>query len=219
MLNRKNKSRVLNGVRQARLARGLTERQLAAMTQVEPSTIVAIEEGEYAPSISLALRFAWALDYPVEQLFWLPATLPARRGKPDERSMALSQEVYSVGFGIASLFLLAYVAATDIFQLSTVKTSGWVGDLYLAILFGALFIFSERRARKPFDPFRWVRRLFFGALAIFYITALSYPIGLRVPQIEVILAVIIAVGLLSSVLHRVWRVRRQTPQTSQFSNG
>jgi putative transcriptional regulator len=58
-----------NRVRIARLLRDLTQAQLAEATGVTRQTIVAIEAGDYAPSVYLALDVARALGETVEALF------------------------------------------------------------------------------------------------------------------------------------------------------
>ncbi|MFI5066110.1 MAG: helix-turn-helix domain-containing protein, partial [Streptosporangiales bacterium] len=44
-----------NGVRRARILTDLTQAQLAAAVAVTRQTIVAVEAGDYAPSVYLAL--------------------------------------------------------------------------------------------------------------------------------------------------------------------
>jgi len=58
-----------NRVRIARLLRDLTQAQLAEATGVSRQTIVAIEAGDYAPSVYLALSVAAVLGESVESLF------------------------------------------------------------------------------------------------------------------------------------------------------
>ena len=58
-----------NRVRVARLLRDLTQAQLAEATGVSRQTIVAIEAGDYAPSVYLALNVAAVLGETVEGLF------------------------------------------------------------------------------------------------------------------------------------------------------
>lgn len=70
-------STVTGGLRAVRKAAGLTQAQLAAEVGVSRQTIIAIERGDYSPSVYLALRAARALDTTVEALFSLddaPAT-------------------------------------------------------------------------------------------------------------------------------------------------
>lgn len=58
-----------NSVRSARLALGVTQADLAQRVGVTRQTVVAVEAGDYAPSVYLALSLAHCLDQTVEQLF------------------------------------------------------------------------------------------------------------------------------------------------------
>jgi putative transcriptional regulator len=58
-----------NGVRRARLLAELTQAQLAEAVGVARQTIVAIEAGDYAPSVYLALAICDHLGTTVETLF------------------------------------------------------------------------------------------------------------------------------------------------------
>jgi len=58
-----------NGVRRARLLAELTQAQLAEAVGVTRQTIVAIEAGDYAPSVYLALAICDRLGVTVEALF------------------------------------------------------------------------------------------------------------------------------------------------------
>ena len=49
----------------------LTQQQLADLVSVSRQTIVAIERGDYAPSVKLALLLAGKLNATVEELFEL----------------------------------------------------------------------------------------------------------------------------------------------------
>ena len=49
----------------------LSQQKVADMVSVSRQTIIAIERGDYSPSVKLALRLAAALDTTVEQLFEL----------------------------------------------------------------------------------------------------------------------------------------------------
>jgi putative transcriptional regulator len=63
---------VENRVRQARESRGdLTQQGLANAVGVTRQTIIALEKGEYNPSLQLALLISQILDVPVGELFWL----------------------------------------------------------------------------------------------------------------------------------------------------
>lgn len=48
---------------------GLTQQDLADTVQVSRQTIIAMERGDYAPSVYLAIKVAGALDATVEQLW------------------------------------------------------------------------------------------------------------------------------------------------------
>ncbi len=60
-----------NDVSKARKASGLTQAELADKIAVTRQTIIAIEKGNYTPSVLLALKLAKALKLSVEELFWL----------------------------------------------------------------------------------------------------------------------------------------------------
>jgi putative transcriptional regulator len=63
---------MVNKVRYYRFIRGeLTQAALADMVGVSRQTIVAVEKGNYNPSVSLAIRLAQALGTTVEELFIL----------------------------------------------------------------------------------------------------------------------------------------------------
>ncbi len=59
----------LNAVRGHRQLAVLTQAQLATACEVSRQTVVAIEAGDYAPSVYLALRLATVLGTTVETLF------------------------------------------------------------------------------------------------------------------------------------------------------
>ena len=59
----------VNAVRAARQAAGLTQAELAADVGVSRQTGVAVEAGDYAPSVYLALSLATRLGTTVEALF------------------------------------------------------------------------------------------------------------------------------------------------------
>jgi putative transcriptional regulator len=58
-----------NTVQKARLARGITQEELAENVGVTRQTIIAIEKGNYSPSVFLALRIAKVLGKRAEDLF------------------------------------------------------------------------------------------------------------------------------------------------------
>jgi putative transcriptional regulator len=56
-------------IRTARKAAGLTQQGLSAAVGVSRQTIIAMETGDYAPSVYLAVKIAKALDTTVEDLW------------------------------------------------------------------------------------------------------------------------------------------------------
>lgn len=75
-------SEVLNEVRRHRFLHGeMTQEELAGLIGVSRQTVVAIEKGNYNPSVSLALRIARVFGVAVEELFRLPGDASARAKK------------------------------------------------------------------------------------------------------------------------------------------
>lgn len=62
---------VQNRVREMRLARDLTQEQLAEAVGVSRQSINSIERGRYVPSLPLALLLARAFRCPVDEIFAL----------------------------------------------------------------------------------------------------------------------------------------------------
>ncbi len=62
---------IVNAVRRHRLARDITQSQLAELLGVTRQTVLSIEKGKYTPSIGLALRLAEIFEVSVETLFQL----------------------------------------------------------------------------------------------------------------------------------------------------
>ncbi len=60
---------VHNCVQETRTKRGMTQEALADAVNVSRQTIIAIEKGNYTPSVLLALKIAHTFDTHVEQLF------------------------------------------------------------------------------------------------------------------------------------------------------
>ena len=56
-------------VRERRKERRITQAELAEQVGVSRQTIIAVEQGDYAPSVYLALRIARVLGGTVEELF------------------------------------------------------------------------------------------------------------------------------------------------------
>ncbi|WP_312281519.1 helix-turn-helix transcriptional regulator [Oscillibacter sp.] len=60
-----------NKVREIRERHGLTQRQLAILSEVGRSTISNTETGRYIPRVDVAIRIARQLHTPVERLFFV----------------------------------------------------------------------------------------------------------------------------------------------------
>lgn len=58
-----------NRLAELRLERGLTPQELASLLSIAPSTLAALEEGSYQPSLNLALRLSEVFNLPVEAIF------------------------------------------------------------------------------------------------------------------------------------------------------
>jgi len=62
---------VRNSLRILRVTRDLSQEELAIALGVTRHSIMAIENGKYSPSITLALRIARFFNKPLEEIFWL----------------------------------------------------------------------------------------------------------------------------------------------------
>jgi len=60
---------VKNRVSEYRTKRGVTQEELASKVGVSRQTVIALEKGNYTPSILLALKIAGFFKVPVEKLF------------------------------------------------------------------------------------------------------------------------------------------------------
>jgi len=60
---------IFNKIYELRIEKGVTQESLAEKVGVSRQTIIAIEKGNYTPSINLALRLAHFFDMPVEKIF------------------------------------------------------------------------------------------------------------------------------------------------------
>jgi putative transcriptional regulator len=67
-----------NNIRRFRFDKGeMTQQQLADLAGVTRQTIIAIEQGKYAPSLPLAFRIALAFGVPLESVFQYEPENPA----------------------------------------------------------------------------------------------------------------------------------------------
>lgn len=71
------RARLGRSVKTARIARGLTQRELSELVGIAEKYLSRLELGMATPSVLIALRLAGALELDVEQLAW-----PARRLTP-----------------------------------------------------------------------------------------------------------------------------------------
>jgi putative transcriptional regulator len=63
---------IKNNIRRLRFDHDeMTQQQLAEKVGVTRQTIVAIEKGNYSPSLELAFRFAWVFNVPLEAVFFI----------------------------------------------------------------------------------------------------------------------------------------------------
>lgn len=60
---------ITNSVYTLRTEKGLTQEALAEKVGVTRQTIIAIEKGNYTPSVLLALKIAFAFKVPMEKVF------------------------------------------------------------------------------------------------------------------------------------------------------
>ena len=63
--------RIENRVHELRTKRGMTQEELANEISVSRQTVIAIEKGNYTPSVLLALKIAATFKKPVEEIFFI----------------------------------------------------------------------------------------------------------------------------------------------------
>ncbi len=69
--------RLSNQIRRLRFEKGeMTQQQLADLVGVTRQTIIAMEQGKYAPSLPLAFRIARAFGVPLESVFQYESVSP-----------------------------------------------------------------------------------------------------------------------------------------------
>ncbi len=68
---------ISNNIRRLRFNHGeITQQQLADRVQVSRQTIIAIEKGNYAPSLELAFRLAIVFEVSLEAVFFVEKSTP-----------------------------------------------------------------------------------------------------------------------------------------------
>lgn len=60
-----------NKLQEVRLKKNMTQEELAKKVSVTRQTIIAIEKGNYTPSVLLAIKIAKCFHVSVEQLFYI----------------------------------------------------------------------------------------------------------------------------------------------------
>ena len=63
------KESVVNTVSELRLSSGWTQQELAEKLDISRQTVIAIEKGNYTPSVLLALKVAKCFKKPVHDIF------------------------------------------------------------------------------------------------------------------------------------------------------
>ena len=63
--------RLANRIKERRTELGLTQAELAEQVGVTRKTVNTVENGVFTPSATLAIKLAEALNFSVEQLFWI----------------------------------------------------------------------------------------------------------------------------------------------------
>ena len=61
---------IYNEIKNMRLKKNITQERLAAAVKVSRQTIIAIEKGNYTPSLTLGLELAKFFQVAVEELFF-----------------------------------------------------------------------------------------------------------------------------------------------------
>jgi putative transcriptional regulator len=70
-MSRQKADNLDNRLREFRARHRMTQEQLADDVDVSRQTIIAIEKGDYNPSVALALRISSVFEVPLEEVFWL----------------------------------------------------------------------------------------------------------------------------------------------------
>jgi putative transcriptional regulator len=65
------KEEVSNTIHEIRTGSNLTQEKLSHEVGVSRQTIIAIEKGNYVPSVLLALKFSQFFNKPIEELFYI----------------------------------------------------------------------------------------------------------------------------------------------------
>jgi len=66
-----SKIAILNSIQELRLSRNITQQDLANAVNVTRATIIALEKGNYNPSLELAFRLANFFKININKLFYV----------------------------------------------------------------------------------------------------------------------------------------------------
>ena len=95
-MSKQDNEYLANRLRELRARHNWTQEELGLRVGVTRQTIIAIEKGEYNPSVMLALKIAQAFGLPLEEVFWLTTEKPAEKREPEaekaRRKLSLSLE-------------------------------------------------------------------------------------------------------------------------------
>ena len=68
-ITKKSSEKIVSCVKTVRKEKGITQLELAEAVGVTRQTIIAIEKGNYTPSVLLAIKLARYIGQPVEDIF------------------------------------------------------------------------------------------------------------------------------------------------------
>ena len=63
------KNKIVNKIKEFRIAKGMTQEELAKAVGVSRQSIISIERGRHTPSLALALQLALFFGCPTDALF------------------------------------------------------------------------------------------------------------------------------------------------------
>lgn len=68
------RDQISNRLAALRRERGLSRAELSERLHIHPSTLVALENGSYQPSLALAMRLSELFELPIEAIYFSSAT-------------------------------------------------------------------------------------------------------------------------------------------------
>ena len=82
-----------NTIKQIRLSKGVSQKQLAILTGLTPSYLSLLERDRREPSLAVVRRLATALEVPEEILIWDAIVLPSDLSKDDRKICEMAKEL------------------------------------------------------------------------------------------------------------------------------